>query len=52
VTHSPDHDPLIEHRRCWICYQALTAAWVNLAGLKVEPGEIVRRLRRALLEVV
>jgi hypothetical protein len=52
--HSPDHDPLLEHRRCGICYQALSAAFAALApDLKdVEPGQIVRRLRRALLGAV
>jgi hypothetical protein len=52
MTHSPDHDPLIEHRRCWTCYQALSSTFAALApDLKgMEPTQIVRALRRALLE--
>jgi hypothetical protein len=54
MPHSADHDPLREYERCWICHKAVDVVLADIAPdiMTIGPAEIIRRLRRALLEVV
>ena len=54
VIHTDDHDPLLMYERCDVCWYALNATWVQVApeAKDMDPGEVVRLLRRHLLEVV
>lgn len=51
MVHDDDHDPVLMHDRCYVCFFALQTTWVYLAPelQDVDPREAVRLIRRHLL---
>jgi hypothetical protein len=48
MRHEDSHDPIAEWSRCWICNQALSAAFARVADLHLglaEAGELLERIR-------
>jgi hypothetical protein len=48
VRHESTHDPLLEHRRCSVCSQALSAAFARLGYEPSSPrnaSELIERIR-------
>jgi hypothetical protein len=48
MMHVGTHDPIVDHRRCLVCNQALSAAFAVLADMDLGPngsGRLVEVLR-------
>lgn len=55
MTHDASHDPTVAHGECFVCADALTAAFIKLADLNLGPRDAARLIaviRRLALEVV
>lgn len=50
MRHTPDHEPILDYRRCSVCFSALSAAFAALADMKIEGrkdmGVMIGALRR------
>ena len=46
MEHGPDHDPITDYPRCYVCYAALSSAWARLTGLPIDTmEETITRMR-------
>lgn len=61
MIHESDHDPLRDYRVCWSCYQGLSAAFAELAHLRIDDHDerwlasliaTLRKVAERQLEVV
>lgn len=53
--HTDAHDPTVDHVRCLVCAEALSAAFAQLADLDLGPkdaGRLISELRRLAEQAV